>query len=85
VLEGRAENISINGLLVRTNDPFPQDSEITISFTLPGSSRRIQSAARVAHVVPDVFMGLELSGLPSDARGEIERYVAAAIPAGEPA
>ena len=83
VVEALAENISINGLLVRSNKPFPQDTEISLSFTLPGSSRRIESQARVAHVVPDAFMGLELLNLTAESRAEIERFVAAAAPVGK--
>ena len=83
-VEVRSENISVNGLLVRSSEPFPQDAEISVSFTLPGSSKRIQSQARVAHVVPDIFMGLELLNLAAESRAEIERFIAAALPAGKP-
>jgi uncharacterized protein (TIGR02266 family) len=84
-VEVRSENISVNGLLVRSSDPFPQDTEITVSFRLPGSSLKIQSQARVAHVVPDAFMGLELLSLAAEARAEIERFVGSTVPAGKPA
>jgi hypothetical protein len=76
VLLAKAENVSISGLLVRCTEPFEQDSEITVTFTLPGSSQTVQSRARVAHIVPGVFMGLELTGMAADARQEIGRFVA---------
>ena len=80
VIQGRAENISTSGLLVRCTDPFPQDSELALSFQLPGAAQPIRCEARVAHTVPAVFMGLEFSGLPESTRAEIARYVEATAP-----
>ena len=84
VLLAKGENISISGLLVRCTEPFPHDSEITVSFTLPSSGAAITSLARVAHIVPGVFMGLELTGLAPGDRKKIDQYVAAALPAAKP-
>lgn len=79
MLLAKAENISVSGLLVRCTEPFVEDSEITVSFTLPGSNVAINSLARVAHLVPGVFMGLELTGLSPHALQQIDQYVAAAV------
>jgi len=84
-VHGQATNISTSGLLVRCRTVFPQDEEIEVTFTLPGSRQLIQARARVAHVVPDAFMGLELVDPSAEAKDQIERYVAnAALPAGNP-
>jgi c-di-GMP-binding flagellar brake protein YcgR len=80
VMHAHCENISINGLLVRCADPFPQDSEIIISFQLPGAQHPVRSQARVAHMVPAVFMGVEFINLSQESRDEIERYVGAHAP-----
>jgi uncharacterized protein (TIGR02266 family) len=80
VMQVHSENISSSGLLVRCVDPFPQDSEISVSFTLPDASTFIRLQARVAHVVPGVFMGLEFVEVPAEARAPIERYVASSVP-----
>ena len=77
-LEGRAENISISGVLIRTATPFADDEEIAISFSLPASSHRIECRARVAHAVADAFMGVEFVNLPQDLLDRIEEYIAAA-------
>ena len=76
--QGRAENVSVSGLLIRTETPFSEDEEITVSFVLPDSSRTIQYRARVAHIVPGVFMGVEFVGLAEDSLERITQYVAAA-------
>lgn len=75
VVSGVAENISLSGLLVRSPTPFAQHDLLTVSFSLPGSSQPVVCGARVAHLVPDAFMGLELVDLsPGDSR-QIEAYV----------
>ena len=77
-LQARAENVSVSGLLIRTETPFPEDKEITIRFPLPGSAHVIQCRAHVAHIVPDAFMGVEFLDLPPGSLDLIEKYVAAA-------
>lgn len=85
VVAGMAENISMSGLLVRSARTFAEDDVIAVSFALPGSSQPIRSQAQIAHVVPDVFMGLELLGLPEDSRARIENFIASVpVPAGKP-
>ena len=78
-LEGLAQNISSSGLLIRTPTPFAEDEEITLRFTIPGSSDRIECRARVAHSVPDAFMGVEFVDLPEDLLARIEEYAATAL------
>jgi len=77
-LEGRAENASVNGLLIRTETPFSEDEEIAIRFSLPGSTHVIQCRASVVHSVPDAFMGVEFLELPQDSLDLIEQYIASA-------
>jgi hypothetical protein len=66
-------------MLIRTATPFAEDEEITLRFTLPGSSDRIECRARVAHSVPDAFMGVEFVALPEDLLERIEEYAATAV------
>ena len=77
-LEARAENVSISGLLIRTESPFAEDAEIAIRFSLPASSEAIHCRARVAHTVPDAFMGVEFLDLPQESLDRIEKFIAAA-------
>ena len=78
---GKAENVSLGGMLVRAEKTFPWDEEVTVSLVLPSSAQTIQARARVAHVVPDAFMGLEFVDLSPVSRRLIEKYVALALPA----
>ena len=76
---GRAENISVSGLLIRAEKTFAEDEEITVSFQLPGSTQAIQFRASVAHVVPEVFIGVEFLDIPAELSELIEKYVAAGL------
>jgi len=71
------DNISISGLLIRTPDPFPQHEELHLRFSMP-SGRLVECRARVAHMVPDAFMGVEFVDLAPEAAAAIEEYIAAA-------
>ena len=77
-LVGHGENISTSGVLIRTPTPFGEDEEITLRFTIPGSSDRIECRARVAHAVPDAFMGVEFVDPPEDLLERIEDYATTA-------
>jgi hypothetical protein len=70
----QVENVSISGLLIRTVQPFPQDQEFTVRFSLP-SGHVIEGSARVAHAVPEAFMGVEFVDLPPDSAAVIEAFV----------
>ncbi len=72
-LESR--NISVGGLLVRSEITFPEQTPLLVRFTLPGSSEEILTAAIVQHTSPDAFMGIRFEGLPAAALNAIERYV----------
>jgi hypothetical protein len=70
----QVDNIGIRGLLIRTPDPFPQDEELDIRFRIP-SGRIIECHARVAHMVPGAFMGVEFMDLAPEAVAVIEQYI----------
>ena len=79
-IQGKAENISTSGLLIRATKTFAEDEEITLRFSLPaGSEPEVQCRARVTHVVPDIFMGVEFLDLPPEITLLVEQYVAAAL------
>jgi len=75
VIAGRAENISLGGVLMRTAQTLPWDEMVTLSFLFPGSTEAVQVKARVANVVVDVFMGLEFLELPPQVRARIEQFL----------
>ncbi len=77
LIEGKAENISISGILVRTAKTLPQGEKIDLFFTVPGMTQGIQAQGQVAHVVPGAFMGVEFVNLSPESTQQIEQYIAA--------
>ena len=86
VYHGKAENISISGLLVRSERQSQPDELLQLKFMLPGDTPTdsviVQATARVAHIVPGVFMGLEFTEIPEATQAAIEKYVDATPPQG---
>ena len=80
---GRAENLSRGGILVRAEKTFPWDEEVAVSLVLPGSAQALQARARVTHVVPDAFMGLEFLDLSAESKDLIEKCISEAPAAPE--
>ncbi len=74
----QAENVSISGLLIRAETPFPEDQEISVRFSFPASGQTVECRARVAHIVPGAFMGVEFVDLPPALAAVIEAYISAA-------
>jgi len=70
-----SRNISVGGLLVRSEKTFPEMTPLLVRFTLPGTSDEVVTAAIVQHASPDAFMGIRFEGLPDEAYTAIERYV----------
>jgi len=74
---GWAENVCVAGMLVRAASTFAPDAVISVSFPLPDSDVPIRCQARVAHVVPGAFMGIEFLDLSPADRQRIEEFAAA--------
>src|SRR5689334_19089861 len=83
VYHGKAENISVSGLLVRSDKQSAADDTLQLKFMLPGNTPSesviVQATARVAHLVPGVFMGLEFTEIPPATQAAIEQYVEAQV------
>ena len=83
VYHGKAENISVSGLLVRSEKQSAPDETLQLKFMLPSSNPSdsviVQATARVAHIVPGVFMGLEFTEIPPATQAAIEQYVEAQV------
>jgi len=76
-VEGKAEDVSFGGMLVKTEKTFPENEEIEVFFTIPGSSQGIQARVRVARCEPGSLMGLEFLNLSPESEKAIQLYLAA--------
>ena len=77
IMEGKAENVSFGGMLVKAEKTFPENEELDVFLIIPGSSRDIQARVRVARLEPGSLMGLEFLNLSPESEKAIQQYLAA--------
>lgn len=75
-VEGR--NISVGGMLVKTEKTLEEGIALRLEFQLPGEAKPIQATGVVQHVMPGSFMGIRFVDLSEADRRRIEGYVEAA-------
>jgi c-di-GMP-binding flagellar brake protein YcgR len=75
-VEGR--NISVGGMLVKTEKTLEEGLSLRLEFQLPGDSKAIHTTGVVQHVMPGSFMGIRFVDLNDADRKKIEAYVQAA-------
>ena len=77
---GQTEDISDGGLFVATYDPFPLDTELDLTFSLP-SGQQINTRAVVCWLRPArdntiaPGMGVKLKALPAEDARAVERFM----------
>ena len=72
-VEGR--NISVGGMLVKTEQTLEEGVQLRLEFQLPGDPAPIWATGVVQHVMPDAFMGIRFTELKEADRRRIEAYV----------
>lgn len=75
---GWSRDVSLSGMLIEIERPIEPSSLVQVRFSLPSSSREIQSRARIVRVRKDAakfLVALQFSGLPSAARIAIGNLV----------
>ncbi len=78
---GRGIEVGIGGMSVWLESPPDKGKMVTVTFSLPGSARRITAMSEVAWNRPPVSgkrigrMGIRFVALPRDERAEIRTFV----------
>lgn len=72
-----AQNISAGGILLRAADPMAEGAALHLKFILPGAEREIRVTARVQHVTPGEFVGVQFIDLSPADSDAIRRFVEA--------
>ena len=71
---GRADNVSLGGLLVLARETFQPGTEVIVRFNLP-SGYSIEAQGVVVHALPGARMGIQFSELkPADLKA-IEEFI----------
>lgn len=75
-VEGR--NISVGGMLVKTEKTLGEGEQLRLEFLLPGELLPVHAIGIVQHVLPGSFMGIRFLEMAEADRRRIEAYVNAA-------
>ena len=70
-----ARNISIGGMLIRTQNTLREGQAIRLRFELPGTGVKLAIAGVVQHVSPEAYMGIRFTQLSPDDFKLINDYV----------
>lgn len=73
---GWTRDISLGGLAISTQQTLSPGATVVVRFGIPGRTRPIEAAGRVAWVVPGKSMGVGFLGLLEEDRRSIADYVA---------
>jgi len=71
----RTQDLGRGGLAIRTLDPLPLGTVIELTFRLPGSTKDITAAGRVAWSDRRVGMGVQFERLSSEAQQLLNAFV----------
>ena len=68
-------DVSAGGVFVSTPNPFPMNSEVTVSLQLPSGSTAIQTAGTIVYSLKGLGMGVQFSGLDAASIDALQKFV----------
>lgn len=68
-------NISVGGMLVRSDRTLPENKPLKMRFQFPGAAAPLVVTGTVQHSSPDAFMGIRFGTLPAQALAAIEDFI----------
>lgn len=68
-------DISEGGVLVSTTRPFPDESDVVVSFRLKPAERAVSCRGRVVHDLAGLGMGIAFLDLSEDDRRRVQKFV----------
>jgi hypothetical protein len=71
-------DVSLGGMFVNDNDPFPPRSEVSLAFRLSPTAPLLTCKAKVAYTIREVGMGVMFTEIGDDARQALKEFVDAA-------
>jgi len=68
-------DVSVGGLFIRSKNPFPQDSAVSVSFHLRPSTPAISCRGKVVYSLKGLGMGVQFTDLNDSDRAALEKFV----------
>ena len=68
-------DISVGGMFVTEENPFPADSEVTTMFRLDPASDLLSCQGKVAYAIKGMGMGIAFTDLSDEVRQALQKFV----------
>jgi c-di-GMP-binding flagellar brake protein YcgR len=68
-------DVSVGGMFLTAKDPFPTNSEVTVSFRLRAGAPPVSSRGKVMYSMRDMGMGVAFIDLSEAAREALQKFV----------
>jgi hypothetical protein len=73
-----SRDVSIGGMFATAKDPFPQDSEVAVTFRLSPKDPLISCHGSIVYAIAGVGMGVMFTDLDEPSRQSLQKFVDAA-------
>jgi uncharacterized protein (TIGR02266 family) len=68
-------DVSVGGMFVNAQDPFPMDAVVSLAFRLDPLSRLFTCRGTVAYAIPGLGMGVKFDDLSDEVRQALQKFV----------
>ncbi len=68
-------NVSVGGLFINAKDPFPKDSEVSLTFRLKGETKSISCRGRIVSTTMGLGMGVQFFDLNEESRQALQKFI----------
>lgn len=68
-------DVSTGGLFISAKEPFPLNSQVTLSLQLPAGGDRVSARGKIVYSLKGMGMGVQFSELSDAARTALQKFV----------
>ncbi len=68
-------DISVGGLFISSKNPFPKDSEISLSLRLTSGDQLLFLRGKVVYAMKNLGMGIQFTEISEDARQAVQKFI----------
>ncbi len=68
-------DVSVGGMFINAKDPFPKESEVTLSFRLQGATQTITCRGKIVYSLKGLGMGVQFFELSEQTRQMLQKFI----------
>jgi len=68
-------DVSVGGLFINAKDPFPKESEVTLSFRLQGATQLVTCRGKIVSSMKGLGMGVQFFDLSEETRQLLQKFI----------